>query len=346
MASSTIADIIEPRVFTPYMQENRPEKLVMMERSGILSAPDEALASRFMSGGRKIEVPYWNDLDRNEPSIINDGDTAITPEKITADDLIAYKHRMAKAWASKSITGMVATGDARSPMEQVASRVNSYWSWVKEMHIMNIATGVIADSVANHSGDMVFDVYQDVASPAASNRISSAAVNRARLTMGDAMENLRAIGMHTHVYATLLDDEKIDFVQPSDLPFQIPTYMEMTVFYSDFFPVTTGTNSDKYTCFLYGAGAFKHIDEVPSEPTIYGNMGTEITRDPNTGNGGGEDQLITRRYELLHPAGLSWTSASMADANGATFSELATAANWTRKYMRKNIPISALEVNV
>ncbi|WP_346908526.1 hypothetical protein [uncultured Roseibium sp.] len=197
MASTTIADIIEPRVFTPYMQENRPEKLVMMERSGILSAPDEALASRFMSGGRKIEVPYWNDLDRNEPSIINDGDTAITPEKITADDLIAYKHRMAKAWASKSITGMVATGDARSPMEQVASRVNSYWSWVKEMHIMNIATGVIADSVANHSGDMVFDVYQDVASPAASNRISSAAVNRARLTMGDAMENLRAIGMHT-----------------------------------------------------------------------------------------------------------------------------------------------------
>ncbi|MEJ8474598.1 hypothetical protein [Roseibium algae] len=346
MATTQIADIVEPRTFTPYMQENRPEKLVMLERSGILSPADGEVQSRFSAGGRKIEVPYWDDLDRTEPTIINDSDDQLAMSKITADDMTAAKHRMAKGWAAKSVAGMVATGNPKAPMEQVASRVNAYWAWVKEMRIMNLAKGVIADSVANHDGDMVFPVYQDIAAPVAANRISSQAVNRARLTLGDAMSELRAIGMHTHVYANLLDDEKIEFVKPSDLPFEVPTYMEMLVLHSEMFPVTAGANSDKYTCFLYGAGAFKHIDEVPTEPTMYGNMGTEITRDPKTGNGGGEDELITRRYELLHPSGMSWTSTNMADPNGATFSELANAANWERKYRRKNIRIAALDVNV
>ncbi|MBO6629880.1 MAG: hypothetical protein JJ939_15800, partial [Alphaproteobacteria bacterium] len=61
--STQISDIVVPRVFTPYMAENKPAKLIMLEQSGILAPPAPDIATRFHTGGNQIEVPYWEDLD-------------------------------------------------------------------------------------------------------------------------------------------------------------------------------------------------------------------------------------------------------------------------------------------
>ncbi|WP_150524025.1 hypothetical protein [Roseibium sediminis] len=347
MADTRIADLIDPRTFTPYIAENRHEKLAMLYESGILAAPTEEISSRFNAGGRKIEVPFWEDLDRTEPIGPDDSDTDIEASKVTADDMTAYKSKMGKYWKSKSVAGWVANGKGSSPMERIAERAGAYWSFNKEQRIIKTAQGVIADSVANHGGDMLYaGAYADIAAPTAANRISPQVVNRSRLTAEDALEDMTAIGMHTHVYATLMDAEKIEWIKPSDAPFRVPTYIGMQVIWSKYFPVAAGTNSPKYTCFLFGRGAFMHIDEVPTAPTQYGNEGTEIVRDAITGRGGGADGLMTRRFELLHPNGMSWTRASMANANYASWAELQDGASWTRKYDRENIKLAAFDVNV
>jgi hypothetical protein len=346
MAYTAVSDIVNPTVFTPYLAENLPEKLIMLQQSGILMPPGEEIGSRFATGGRKIEVPYWEDLDRTEPTIIDDTNTALVPSKVTASDMTAYKHRMAKAHAAKTIAGFVATGRGDAPMNRVGERIGAYWGKMKELRIIATSQGVIADNVANDSGDMVYSAYSDVASPTAANRISFQSINRARLTMGENLDDLRVIAMHTNVYGTLLDDEKIEFKKPSEAPFEVPYYAGMMVIHSESMPVTAGTNSDAYDCYLFAAGAFMHIDEVPAQPTQYGNLGTEIYRDPFTGSGGGEDTLITRRFELLHPTGTDFLAASMAKADGALLAELRLAANWNRKWSRKNIKFAALKVNV
>lgn len=344
--STQISDIVVPRVFTPYMAENKPAKLIMLEQSGILAPPAPDIATRFHTGGNQIEVPYWEDLDDTEPTIVDDSDNKIAVSKITASDMKAYKHRMAKKHGAKTIASYAATGRGDSAMNRVAERVGAYWGRRKEERIIATAEGVVADNVANDSGDMVYSVYSDVASPAASNRISYAAINKARLTMGENLDDLRVIAMHTFVYASLLDDEQIEFKKPSEAPFEVPYFAGMAVIHSESMPVTTGTNSDRYDCYLFASGAFMHIDEVPNRPTIYGNEGTEITRDPDIGDGGGADYLTTRRFELIHPAGMDFDGSGLAKSQGATLAELRSAANWDRKYQRKNVKFASLQVNI
>ncbi|MEE4012046.1 hypothetical protein V1T76_08300 [Roseibium sp. FZY0029] len=94
--TSQISDIVVPRVFTPYMAENKPAKLIMLEKSGILAGPAPEIGKRFKAGGNQIEVPYWEDLDDAEPTVIDDSDNKIGVSKITASDMKAYKHRLAK----------------------------------------------------------------------------------------------------------------------------------------------------------------------------------------------------------------------------------------------------------
>lgn len=344
--STAISDIVVPRIFTPYMAENKPAKLIMLEDSGILAAPAPEIAERFNAGGSQIEVPYWEDLDDSEPTVIDDTDTKITVAKIGASDMKAYKHRLAKKHGAKTVASYAATGRGDSAMNRVAERISAYWGRRKEERIIATAEGVIADNVANDAGDMVYSVYSDVASPNAANRISYPAINRARLTMGENLDDLRVIAMHSFVYATLLDDEKIEFKKPSEAPFEVPYYAGMMVLHSEMMPVTAGTNSDMYDCYLFASGAFMNIDDVPNRPTIYGNEGTEITRDPDIGNGGGADYLTTRRFELIHPAGTDFTGAVLAKTQGATLAELRNAANWDRKYQRKNVKFACLRVNI
>ncbi len=346
MPASAISDIVVPRVFTPYMAENKPQKIIMLEQSGILAGPPPDIASRFNMGGNLIEVPFWDDLDDTEPTVIDDSDTPIGVSKITAQDMKAYKHRLAKKHGAKTVVGFSATGRGDSPMNRVAERISAYWGRRKEERIIATAEGVVADNVANDGGDMVYSIYSDIGSPTAANRISYQAINRARLTMGENLDDLRVIAMHSFVYATLLDDEKIEFKKPSESPFEVPMYAGMMVIHSEQMPVTTGTNSDEYDCYLFAPGSFMHIDEVPSMPTIYGNLGTEITRDPDTGSGGGADFLTTRRFELIHPAGTDFLAASIAKTHGATLAELRNAANWDRKFQRKNVKFACLKVNI
>ena len=85
---------------------------------------------------------------------------------------------------------------------------------------------------------------------------------------------------------------------------------------------------------------------MPSRSTIYGNEGTEITRDPDIGDGGGADYLTTRRFELIHPAGMDFTASSLAKSQGASLAELRNAGNWDRKYNRKNVKLACLKVNI
>jgi len=344
--TSAISDIVVPRVFTPYMAENKPAKLILLEKSGILAAPAPDIAKRFKAGGNQVEVPYWEDLDDAEPTIIDDSDNKIAVSKIAASDMRAYKHRLAKKYGAKTVASYAATGRGDSAMNRVAERIGAYWGRRKEERIIATAEGVLADNVANDGGDMVYSIYSDVGSPTAANRISYQAINRARLTMGENLDDLRVIAMHSFVYGTLLDDEKIEFKKPSEAPFEVPYYAGMMVVHSEMMPVTTGGSADEYSCFLFAPGAFMHIDEVPNRPTIYGNEGTEITRDPDIGDGGGADYLTTRRFEMIHPAGMDFTGTSLAKSQGATLAELRNAANWDRKYNRKNVKFACLKVNI
>ena len=88
---------------------------------------------------------------------------------------------------------------------------------------------------------------------------------------------------------------------------------------------------------MFGGGAIGSTNGKTMVPS-------EMERKPDTGNGGGQDIIYSRRSDLIHPLGFSFESASVA-GQSATLAELATATNWNRIWDRKHIPMAFLQVN-
>lgn len=338
MAVTKLTDIIEPSVYLKYMQEELPEKNRFV-RMGITATPPAEVSSQMNAGGSVIDMPYWNDLARGDPDIMSDDDTTdATPAKITAEKDRAVKHYWHKAWSNMDLAGLVATGDRNDPVKVVLDRFGEWWVGAEQRALIASCKGVFADNASNFSSDMIYSVYSDVASPTASNKISQASIDRARLTMGDSLNDLVAISVHSTVYGNMLDNDAIEFVQESQLPGRIPVYNGLMVIVDDQMPVTTGTNSDKYTCYLFGRGAFASTDGALDAEYAF-----ERDRKPASGNGGGQTVVHTRRHTLLHPRGIAFDGTPAGKS--PTTAEMANGANWTRVYERKNIRLAALEVN-
>eukprot|EP00752_Nemacystus_decipiens_P016660 g14900.t1 len=253
MAQTQIADLITPEVYLNYMQEDYPERNRLL-RSGIVVPPPENVQSQMNAGGTVINMPFWDDLGRGEPDIMSDDpNTSATPDKVTADKDQAVKHFWHKSWSSMDVAGMVATGRAKDPVQQILSRMATWWESAEQGALIASTKGVFADNAANDSDDMTYSIYNDVVSGSitAANRISGAAVRRARVTMGDYMDEFAAIAVHSAVYVNMADNDEIEFIKPSDAT-EIAMFQGMEVVVDDRMPVTAGTNSPAYTCYLFG----------------------------------------------------------------------------------------------
>jgi hypothetical protein len=337
MALTKILDIIEPSVFLQYQKEYTPEKLDLLNSSAI-SAPPPEVVSQMSAGGSIIDMPFWQDTDRSEPDILTDNESVdSTPKKITASNEKARKLFLGKSWSQADLAGVLATGSAKDPLAQIADYTANYWRRMAQIYAVKTMDGIRADNVANDSSDMLYSVYSDITTPLAANKISPAAVTAARLTMGEMMDDVGTIVMHSKVYGDALNQEAITFVQPSNLPFSIPVFCGMQVIKSDDCTVVAGSNTPLYRSYILGQGALAQAEHYPE-------MSVETDRKPAAGNGAGVTTLFNRRHMLMHVKGFSFTSSSVA-GRSPTWAELQTAANWNRTRQRKNIRIAFLETN-
>jgi hypothetical protein len=337
MALTKLSDIIEPAVFLKYQKEYTPEKLDIIN-SKAFGNPIPELASQMSAGGSTIDVPFWQDTSRVEPNAQTDDETILSvPLKISATKMTARKIYWSQSWQQADLAGAFATGNTKDPLKQIVDYTENYWRRVTQITAVKILDGVLANNVASFSGDMRYLVYSDVASPAAANKMSPAAVNRARLTLGEMMDDLSTMIVHSKVYTDMLDQEQISFIRPSQLPFAIPMFAGCEVIVSDDCTVVAGTNSPKYRSYMLGGGSLQKEIHFPE-------VAVETFRDPNKGNGGGVETLFNRRHALIHPNGFRFTSASVA-GKSPTWTELGTAGNWNRMYQRKNCKIAFLETN-
>lgn len=337
MAITKLADIIEPAVYLKYTKEYKPERLDFYTSGIIANAPPE-VASQMTAGGSRIDLPFWQDVSRVEPNTISDDETVLAvPEKVSAAKMQAQKLFWHQSWSAMRLAGIVAVGNPNDPLSDIVDFTSRYWAMVNMLTLLKMLDGILADNVANDAADMRYTIYSDIATPLAANKISSAAVNRARATMGEMMDQVGTIAMHSKVYGDALDQEAISFVQPSNLPFKIAMYAGMKVIVTDKATTVSGANSPKYRSYLFGPGSVGYLVHFPPDAV-------ETFRHPDRGKGGGQDVLHNRRHVLLHPLGFQFTAGSMA-GKSPTWAEIAAAANWNRVYNRGNINLAYLETN-
>lgn len=334
MATVQISDIYNPLTFARREQEMQTELNAFIQ-SGIM-VQDPRLTDQASQGGNIGELPFFKPLGTEEPNYSSDDSGAnSTPANVTSSKAIFRVAAQNKSWSTMDLARELALED---PVGAITGRTAQYWATNNEKRVINSCLGVLADNVANDSGDMVNNIATDDAgAPGAAELISADAIIDAESTAGDHQGMFTVIAMHSVVYSRLRKQQLIDFVRDADNNTLFATYGGKRVVVDDSLPAVAGVNRITYTSVLFSGGAF-----TSGEGRIL--VPSEMDRLPSTGNGGGQDVIYSRRSDIIHPLGFSFLSASVA-GQSATQAELATATNWDRVWERKNVGLAFIQTN-
>jgi hypothetical protein len=334
MATTRLTDVIVPETFTAYVVQNTLQKTALIQSGAVV--PNSAITDQLRAGAESFNIPYWLDLGDTEANIVND-DPAVfsTPLKLTSGKQIVRKSFLHNSWAAMNLASELSGDDA---LKRIQDRTVAYWDRQAQRRLIASLQGMLADNVTTNSSDMVHDITGQAGNAAL---FSAAAVIDAAGTLGDRMDGLTAIGMHSVIYKRALANDLIATIPDSQGGF-IKTFRGMGVIVDDGLPVVNIEPDEEepeilaYTSVLFGPGAFGY---GVTEPRIA--AGTEVENLPSAGKGGGQQILHTRINLALHPLGYQWKEASVAGAS-PTIAELAAASNWDRVVERKAVPLAFL----
>lgn len=335
MASTQIVDVVVPEVYETYTAENLPELTAFFDSGVVLNNP--MFNAKAVEGGNTVNLPFWHDLDPTvEPNISDDTTGSATPNKLGTGKQIARSAYLNQWYSNADLAGELAGSD---PNQQVANRFGTYWTRQWQRRLIASCDGILADNVANDSGDMAVDVAaESVAAQTAATKFNLNSFVDAIGTAGDAADQFTAMCVHSKVMAQLRKNNDIDFIPDSEGRLVIPTYQGLRLIEDDGMTVTAGTTDGfKYTTILFGPGAFAFGNGSPYMPV-------EINREAKQGNGGGINEIGERKTWLLHPFGFADVGTPASESY--TLAELRAATTWDRvTQSRKTIPLAFMITN-
>lgn len=335
MAVTKLADLVIPVQYLPYIQQETEVKSRLVQ-SGVL-VPDTALDQALAGGGKTFESPSFIDLpdDADNISTDNDGTTA-TASKITTSEEVQVRLSRNAVWSSMDLSADISGAD---PLQSVITRASAYRARRLQDAFIATIKGVFADNAAAPSAaehvqnDMTVDISGSSFIDGVTN-FSAEAVIDAKLTMGDSMQDLGLICVHSVIYGRMQKNNLIDMIPDSEGVYNIPTFNGMIVIVDDSMPVSTGV----YNTWLFGRGAVRLGQGNARVPM-------ETYRLPLAGNGGGQESLIHRWEWIIHPVGCKYAGSppTGGPSNAATSNDLAAAGSWQRVFPeRKQIKIARL----
>jgi hypothetical protein len=330
MPTMQIADVVVPAEFSQYIIEESVTSTGLFQ-SGVL-VKNAYIADALAKGSTNFVVPHWVDLaDGAEADVTNDNPAILsTPQKFTSGKMVVRKSFLHASWSEMSLAAELAGSD---PIVALRSRVAAYWQLQYEKRLVATLLGIIASNVANNNADMILDISGAAGAAATFN--ATAVINTAS-TLGDRMNDVKAIAMHSHIYTQALINDEVQFI-PNSLGQPIRTYRGMSVTIDDNLLSSAGV----YLTVLMATGA---MGFGASEPNT--GYGTEIYRYPDQGNGGGATVLHSRQNVALHPLGYAWndgTGANTLAGESPTIEDLSNGAHWTRSASsRKMVPLAFL----
>lgn len=324
MAVTRLSDIIEPTEFTNYIVQNTMEKTALVT-SGVMVL-NGVIQDQLAAGAHSFSIPFWLDLGNEEANVVNDDPTNnSTPNKLQSGKQLVRKSFLHNSWSAMNLASEISGDNA---LVRIQNRVSSYWQRQMQRRLISSLKGIMADNIANDSGDMVHDIT--ALTGAAANFSASAVIDTAN-TMGDSLTDVTAIAMHSSVYSYALKNDLVDTI-PDSQGGTIQTFRGLVIIVDDSLPFDSGD----YTTVLFGSGAVGYGFGAPRVAE-----GTEIENLPSAGNGGGQQILHSRNNLAIHPSGFSWIETSVA-GDSPTIAELGVTGNWNRIVERKAIPMAFL----
>jgi hypothetical protein len=249
MPYTNLADVIVPEVMAKMAAAQIPTASKIV-RSGIVSLDYNNVD--IGEGGNFFNVPFYDEL--TGASEVIDGVNQIAVNAIsTGKDIGVVLHR-GKAWG---VTDLARFAGMEDPSREIGRQVGNYWS--KEFDRLYVA---ILNAHIAASGPLNSSHLYDVSVTTGTKVLFDTGVAiDASLKLGDNMDDLTGMIIHSKVYGDLVKNKLVEFV---DLPStdntyrtaKIPTFLGKELVVSDQCPIDTSTPGyEIYTSYLFGPGA-------------------------------------------------------------------------------------------
>lgn len=341
MATVQLTDIIDVEVFQDLESVNNPETSAFVQSGIIARSP---LFDELASGpGLFASMPFWNDIDPDDEPNMSDDDpsNSASAEKVSQDEQITRKAYLNKGLSESDLASELVAGT--NAIQHIRNRVDAYWTRQFQRRVISTALGIYADNVANDSSDMVFDIAGTTnGDVTASTVFTRSNFTSSAYTLGDAVQSLGVMAVHSVVMKRMVDAGDVEDVKDSEGNIVEQRYLGHTIVMDDSMPFTpaagsaAGDAAPRYTSIIFGSGAMGWGNGTPAHPV-------STQREEDQANGGGVETLWTRKTWLIHPLGYKVTATPAAKS--FTRAELAAAATWDRIVPRKNVPVAFLITN-
>ncbi len=335
-----LSDVFIPSVYGSYTAVNNPETSAFVQAG--IARIDPTLDAITRGAGKTFVVPFWKDIDPSlEPNYSNDdpADMAV-PYGIQTGTMTARKSWLNQAFGEMDLVVELSGAD---PLQHVKNRFGTYWTRVQERRLIATCVGVMADNIANDNGDMVVDVSGNAGDAGV---FGSGTFIDAAYTMGDQVESLTAIAVHSAIDARMVKNDEIDSIRDSEGRIIMRQYKGRAVVVDDSLPVS-GTGANRvFTSILFGGGAIGFAGIAGSAFALgegIPKVAAEIDRTALAGNGGGMESIIERKTWLLHPFGFEWIEGTGMVEFSPQYSDLRLAAHWNRVVDRKQVPMAFIK---
>lgn len=314
MATTKISDIIVPSVLSS-MASAQISNFLDFEKTGLCTSDYNNVDIR--EGGNFAEVRFYTQLDASDADEVLEDDKSLTPSKIgTGKDIGVVLHR-GKAWGSRDLAKILSGDD---PQKEIASQIGKYWAQRISATFFQVLAALFADTTGILGKDATAPHLLNVGVTSSTKiTFAHAYALQAMNLLGDAMEDIDVLIMHSKVYTDLLNEKLVKF--PYDYnPANVSVsgdkgrYLGKSIIVSDKVPVDVGTPTYPiYTTFLAKKGCM-YLGRQQ-------DLMTETDRDILAF----EDVISTNIHYVPHVKLCKWNQTITNPTNA----QLATSTYWT-----------------
>lgn len=281
-----------------YNWRNEPDPVTTaLAESGVVQENAE-IARQISRGSEFYTIPFYKTIGGEDQNYDGKTDIVATDTEGATQSGVVFG-RM-KSWTARDFTGDFNKAD---PMGAIVSQVGAYTAKGRQRRIVGILNGVFGvtarDGYASWA-DHVTDISAPGGTVAASNKLSETTIGDATVkACGDLAQGSFGLAvMHSVVANNLAAKDLLEYRKYTDpmgmqRSLSIADINGKVVVVSDQVPVIDG----KYTTYVLGTGAIQRASAPVKKPV-------EAHRDPH--KNGGQEELIIRWRETLHPNGFSY----------------------------------------
>lgn len=313
--------------------EPDPVLTAMYDSGAVVNDP--LIAGALTGKGNSFEIPFYHTLAGTP--VNHDGQTNVPAQETTGDYQSGVAYGRDAAFTARDFVPELTGSD---PMGHIISSVARFWGKNRQSMLIGILGalfGITGDTEwAKHSQDLTGGGSPVLIDSTTLNDVMTAA-------LGDNKGAFSLAVLHSNVAKTLENLQQLEFWKYTDAngvqrPMRMASVNGLTAIVDDGVPVvpSDGTNPAKYTTYLLGSGVIRYAPARQETPV-------ETVREALVNNG--QDTLVTRIREALHPNGFSYIKPTTGWTNSPTDAQLFASAQWKRMFDAKSIPMAQVITN-